>query len=159
MNIFYLDENPLIAAKMHTKKHVIKMIIESAQMLSCAHHVLDGENAPQNLYKKTHENHPSSVWVRQSIHHYNWLYALFYNLSWEYTKLYNKTHKTFKTLNHILIHPPKNIEDFKFKQPPCAMPDYCILDPNDSIINYQKYYINEKIKNDEDFKRFMKGRK
>ena len=43
MNIFYLDRDPVIAAQMMCDKHVVKMILESAQMLSTAHRVLDGD--------------------------------------------------------------------------------------------------------------------
>ena len=42
MNIFYLDSDPIICAKMHNDKHCVKMILESAQMLSTAHRELDG---------------------------------------------------------------------------------------------------------------------
>mgnify|MGYP001364327535 CR=1 FL=1 len=40
MNIFELDENPLVCASMHCDKHVVKMPIEYAQLLSTAHRVL-----------------------------------------------------------------------------------------------------------------------
>ena len=43
MNIFVLDENPVIAAKMACDKHIVKMILESAQMLCTAKRVQDGE--------------------------------------------------------------------------------------------------------------------
>ena len=42
MNIFYLDKNPVVAAQMSCDKHVVKMILESAQMLCSAKRVLDG---------------------------------------------------------------------------------------------------------------------
>jgi len=42
MNIFYVHKNPIVAAKMLIDKHVVKMIVESAQMLSTAHRLLDG---------------------------------------------------------------------------------------------------------------------
>jgi hypothetical protein len=44
MNIFYLDKDPIKAAEYSCDKHVVKMILESAQMLCTAHRVLDGEN-------------------------------------------------------------------------------------------------------------------
>ena len=43
MNIFYVDKNPETAAKMMCDKHIIKMILESAQMLCTAKRVLDGK--------------------------------------------------------------------------------------------------------------------
>lgn len=41
MNIFYLERDPKIAAEFHCDKHVVKMIVESAQMLSSAHWMTD----------------------------------------------------------------------------------------------------------------------
>ena len=66
MNIFYLDRNPVVAAQMMCDKHVVKMILESAQILSTAHRVLDGDEHADNvgMYKMTHKNHPSTIWVR-----------------------------------------------------------------------------------------------
>ena len=42
MNIFVLDTDPVTAAQLQCDKHVVKMIVESAQMLSTAHRMLDG---------------------------------------------------------------------------------------------------------------------
>ena len=79
MNIFYLDEKPMTAARMHCDKHVVKMILESAQMLSTAHRILDGNDYAdrRGLYKATHKNHPANIWVRESANNYVWLYNLF----------------------------------------------------------------------------------
>ena len=76
MNIFYLDPNPKIAAQMMCDKHVIKMILESAQMLCTAHRVLDGDDYADkySLYKTVHKNHPSTIWVRSGRLNYLWLY-------------------------------------------------------------------------------------
>ena len=43
MNVFYLDKNTWEWAKMHCDKHIVKMIIEYAQLMSTAHRMLDGE--------------------------------------------------------------------------------------------------------------------
>ena len=69
MNIFYLDRNPILAADKQCDRHVVKMILETAQLLSTAHYELDGESP---AYKPTHKNHPSAVWVRKSLDHYLW---------------------------------------------------------------------------------------
>jgi len=39
MNIFFLDEDPTLSAQYHVDKHVVKMILETAQLLCGAHHV------------------------------------------------------------------------------------------------------------------------
>ena len=70
MNIFVLDTSPKLAAEYHCNKHVVKMIIETAQMLSTAHDYL--ETGISGLYKPTHKNHPCSIWVRQSRENYLW---------------------------------------------------------------------------------------
>jgi hypothetical protein len=62
MNIFYLNSDPERAAQLQYNKHVVKMILESAQLLCSAHIMLDSEiDVP---YKLTHKNHPSAIWVR-----------------------------------------------------------------------------------------------
>ena len=94
MNIFYLDKDPVIAAQMHCDKHVVKMILESAQLMSTAHRFLDGDRyADKNgLYKLTHKNHPTAIWVRKSKENYMWTWNLLDALLQEYTKRYNKHH-------------------------------------------------------------------
>ena len=90
MNIFYLDKDPFKAAKLQYNKHVVKMILESAQMLCAAHHVLGNpEDVP---YKLAHKNHPSTIWVRENSLHYDWLYEHMIALGNEYTKRYGKKH-------------------------------------------------------------------
>lgn len=42
MNIFFLDKDPKICAQYHCDKHVVKMIVELAQLLSTVHRVYDG---------------------------------------------------------------------------------------------------------------------
>mgnify|MGYP006204699133 FL=1 len=164
MNVFYLDHHTHRCAKQHVDKHVVKMIVEYAQLLSTAHRVLDGEeyegrtannrrirrfkmansNIENTLYKASHINHPSAIWVRESSQHYWWLYLLFRELCMEYTHRYGKIHSTESKLGEILQIKPKNIKDNGFVEPPQAMPDYCKV-PGDSIKAYQMYYVNEKI--------------
>ena len=87
MNIFYLDKDPVVAAQMMCDKHVVKMILESAQMLSTAHRVLDGDTYANKvgLYKMAHKNHPSTIWARSSIENYDWLSGHMQALMKEYT--------------------------------------------------------------------------
>ena len=87
MNIFYLDKDPKKCAEMHCDKHVVKMILEYAQLLSTAHRVLDGNEWADHvgLYKATHKNHPSAIWARESAGNYFWLNKLFQELCKEYT--------------------------------------------------------------------------
>ena len=90
MNIFYLDKNPTKCAQYHCDKHVCKMVIEVAQLL-CTSHWMSGSEAP---YRKTHVNHHSNKWVRESLSNYKWLCELGMELCKEYTYRYGKIHKT-----------------------------------------------------------------
>ena len=156
MNIFYLDTNPEICATYHCDKHVVKMCIEYAQILSTAHRVLDGklyidsssgrkikryklEN--DELYKATHINHPSSIWARESKENYMYLYNLYKELLKEYTYRYNKIHGSSKLLNQLSTV-PKNISSISMTKVPQAMPEY--LRESDSVQAYRNYYIKEK---------------
>ena len=145
MNIFYLSEKPDECAEMHSDKHCVKMILESAQMLSTAHRELDGD-VPDILYKSTHKNHPSTIWVRSSKQHYDWLFRLFRMLSAEYSIRYSehnfKVHKTWDKLGKLLETAPKNIVDNGWVDPPQCMPDHC--KKPDTIDAYRNYYMVEK---------------
>ena len=153
MNIFYLDRDPVIAAQMMCDKHVVKMILESAQMLSTAHRVLDGDEYANKmgLYKLAHKNHPSTIWVRSSELNYRWLWEHYVALMDEYTYRYDKTHATSR-LRDALNKTPDNIPSTHYPNisstqypntdPPMCMPDYCKGD--DTVLSYQTYYIVEK---------------
>jgi hypothetical protein len=143
MNIFYLDTDPVKSAELHCDKHVVKMIIEYAQLMSTAHRVLDGDlyedrtannrrikrwrlndsNMENVLYKASHINHPSNIWIRSSDSHYQFVYDMFVALCNEYTHRYGKTHLTEEKLKDILQHLPNNIASADFVDPPQAMPD------------------------------------
>ena len=140
MNIFYLDKCPKKAARLQYNKHVVKMILESAQMLSTAHHVYGNPNDVP--YKPAHLNHPSTIWVRENSLHYDWLYEHFVALQGEYYKRYKKTHLSFTKCYEPLMNHPENIPHEEFEQPPQAMPDK--YKDKCSLQAYWNYYIGEK---------------
>jgi hypothetical protein len=142
MNIFYLHSNPKVAASYFYDKHKVKMILESAQMLCTAHIALGNEDVP---YKKSHLNHPSSVWVRTNNENYQWLYDHMLALGKEYTKRYNKTHLTITKCKDILAVAPSSIPAGSFNEPPQCMPDEYKVE-NDSVSAYWNYYEQEKYK-------------
>ena len=146
MNIFYLHKDPVKAAQYQYNKHVVKMILESAQMLCTAHHHYAEELGYDNSYipyKKAHYNHPSTIWTRQNSRNYYWLYHHMLALGDEYTKRYNKTHLTITKCYDALQYCPVGMPlGGKFNQPPQAMPDE--YKHEDSIIAYWQYYINGK---------------
>ena len=135
MNIFFLNVCAILAAVLQCDKHVVKMILETAQLLSTAHFELDGESP---AYKPTHKNHPSAVWVRQSSGNYLWLHAHLLGLGEEYTKRYGKVHKTITEHAEALSRLPVNIPQGEFFEPPQCMPDECKRD--DTVLAYLTYY-------------------
>lgn len=141
VNIFYLSISPKQSAIWHNDSHVRKMIVETAQMLSTSHRLLS-DDVPNILYKVTHKNHPSTIWVRSDISHYMWTYELFKNLCEEYTHRYGKVHLTWQKLGEVLATPPKNIPNTVFVQPPQAMPVHFHND--NSIVAYRNYYKTDK---------------
>ena len=169
MNIFYIHENPITCAKWMGNKHVVKMILETAQMLCTAHRILDGKQVTKLvtsksgksklkkvwvhpeyddvLYMSTHANHPSNIWIRSSFLQYMWAYHHFVALCKEYTYRYGKIHSTEIKLIDILSQPPNNIIKVNstsyFEQPPSCMDEQYIFSDN-SITNYRIYYARAK---------------
>ncbi len=92
MNIFVLDQDPKVCAKYHNNKHVVKMILETAQLLCGVHHMV--ESKIEIPYKLSHKNHPCSIWARECIENYVWLCDLGMELCFEYTYRYGKKHKS-----------------------------------------------------------------
>ena len=144
MNRFILNVDPVQAAIQHNDKHVVKMILEEAQMLSTAHHVLNenlSEQMASAIYRPTHKNHPCSLWIRKSRSNYEWGYRLYKSLCEEYTFRYGKIHKSWD-LSPVLQNPPMAIPDIGLTDFPQAMPEYCKRDS--AVDAYQVYYIMEK---------------
>jgi len=137
MNIFYLDECPVEAAKLQCDKHVVKMILETAQLLSTAHAELDGESP---AYKPTHKNHPSAVWVRSSASAYRWTVDHLWALGSEYQRRYGRVHKTIAEHFVSLYALPVALQgdSTPFTPPPQCMPDEC-KHPH-TVIAYLEYY-------------------
>ena len=90
MNIFVLEDDPIKSAQSQCDKHVVKMILETAQMLCTVAH-RQGFDAP---YRATHKNHPCTIWTRQSKQNWDWLVKHGLALCEEYTERYGKVHKS-----------------------------------------------------------------
>lgn len=145
MNLFVLSLCPQTAARLHCDKHVVKMILETAQLLYCAHHVTGTRDLPEGAYKKTHANHPCALWVRECRANYLWAADLGLALCAEYQYRYGE-HKTHKTERHLLwlkTHVPDLPEgpQTPFRQ---AMPDE--YKRPDAVQAYQTFYLESKMK-------------
>ena len=142
MNIFMLHQEPQIAAQYHCDKHVIKMVLESAQLLCTALNTVHGKQVMP--YKSTHINHPCAIWVRESRDNALWLVELTAALNAEYKYRYGKTHKVYSSgLAAALESVPNNMSSNVWTIPPSAMAkEYIVSD--DPVTNYRNYYINGK---------------
>lgn len=138
MNIFVLDKNPALAAQYHMDKHVVKMPLETAQILCSVRHKL-GLDAP---YKLTHKNHPCVVWAEKSLSNYFWLCKLGLEISQEYTYRYKKVHKSQEVIQFCLDSLPRvsynSPQDFVQ-----VMPEKYIS--SNPVQSYRNYYVNEKV--------------
>lgn len=161
MNVFILDKDPVMSARLQCDKHIVKMIVESAQMLSTSHRMLDGslERRPSKsgksivkywrmpdwrentLYKAVHMHHPCTVWTMKSNNNYNWHWVHFAALCDEYKYRYEKVHATDKLLRDVLKALPKNIPVGPLTSQPLAMKSNpeC-MDPNNVVESYRKFY-------------------
>ena len=138
MNIFYLDKSAVISAQYMCDKHVVKMILESAQLLCTAHHVCPtNAERPEKFYKQTHMNHPSAIWARASTDNYLWLTAHAKALLSEYTHRYGKQHASTPVIMWCSANRP-NIPDLGFTDMPQCMPDEYKMD--DPVLGYRNYY-------------------
>ncbi len=139
MQIFVLDKDPKKAARMLCDKHIVKMVVESAQILSTAHH-LTNSKYKDLLYKKTHEKHPCVLWVTESKENYVWLLEHLDELLKEYTYRYEKKHKTTeikKVLENIPSLPNTKLTSFAQ-----AIPEN--YKEKNTIKAYRNYYKKEK---------------
>jgi len=140
MNIFVLDWDVKKCAMYHNDKHVVKMILETAQLLCGVHHMTESpsENVP---YKLSHKNHPCSIWARESMDNYLWLCELGMELCAEYTFRYGKRHKSQQVIEWCIYNRP-NIPEEGFTVPAKAMPDQYKVE--DVVQSYRNYYLGEK---------------
>ena len=138
MNIFYIHQDPTVAAQELADDHIRKMQIESAQMCCTAHWSV-GNEAP---YKRAHFNHPSTKWTRESIQHYRWLVQHGLEICSEFTKRYGKVHKTQAVLEWCRDNEP-NLPNSNFTPPPQCMPEQ--YQDNDTIKAYKKFYVLDKV--------------
>ena len=162
MNIFVLSPNPWLAAQQMFDKHVVKMPLETAQMLSTVHRVLDGEQTirlskngrkiktwihpthDEFLYRSAMVNHPCTIWARETVANYHWLVDHGLALCEEYTRRYGRRHASEDIIYWCGENPPQRIlESYKQTPHPQAMPEYCKV-PNDAVSAYRQYYLKEK---------------
>jgi hypothetical protein len=147
MNIFVTEPCPVKSAQGLCDKHIPKMTLESAQMLSTAWRVHGEQYAEdQGLYKQAYLNHPCTIWARAEFENYMWLFKHFVSLCQEYTHRFNKIHASARLIP-ALSRPP-TILQFESDIPDApktfalAMPDE--YKEENVYSSYRNYLINEK---------------
>lgn len=165
MNIFFLDSDPTRCAQYHANRHVVKMILETAQLLSTAHRLVDGveviapspksgrmlrryklhDSRESLLYKATHANHPCAQWARAASGNYAWLHSLLVALCVEYTHRYGRVHACQASgLVDALAALPNQIQTAAFSEPPRCVLGERALNAATTIKAYRTYYKTHK---------------
>ena len=139
MNIFVLDTDISKCAQYHCDQHVVKMILESVQML-CTALNKKGFTTP---YKSTHVNHPCVLWVEESYDNFAWLKQLTLALNSEYRYRYDKEidHKSINALNKIAGFEYDSRGLTEFAQ---AMPE-AYKESGNAVKAYRQFYAGEKM--------------
>jgi hypothetical protein len=140
VNIFVLDTDIERCARYHCDQHVVKMILESVQML-CTALNKKGLSTP---YKSTHLNHPCVLWVEQSWQNFCWLGELATALNAEYRYRFDRStdHKSLAVLDAIS---GQRFEDHGLTEFAQAMPDRYKA-PGDAVLAYRRFYTGEKMR-------------
>lgn len=139
MNIFVLDEDVELSARYHCDSHIVKMPLETAQLLSTAR--LESGCSSYVSYTATHVNHPCSVWARESMDNYLWLCNLGVELCREFQYRYGKVHGCQRIISEC-IDDPANIPSNGMTPFALAMPNEYKTD--DAVESYRNYYNAEK---------------
>lgn len=162
MNIFVLDRNPHTAAEMHCDKHALKMIIEHAQMLASAYYSTIGISRKKEIpdrqievdslfrgwprkhedgsdwpYGITHVNHPCTIWTRESIENFQWLWECNNHLCDVFETRWKRKH-SIKAIMEWMERNPPNLPSSGQTPFAQAFPD-CYKE-FDVIEGYRRYY-------------------
>lgn len=145
MNIFFLSHDPAQAARDLCNKHVVKMIVETAQILSTVMW-LRGSVGP---YKMTHQFHPCVKWTEKSCDNSRWTFEHGIALLDEYKKRYKKTHaceRVFRFIEHdwSTMWKVKGYWELHDRFVLCMPEKYKNM--HDPVGSYKRYYVAEKSK-------------
>ena len=174
MNIFVLSKDPQEAAVFHCNKHVVKMILESSQMLCTSHwmRLLESKgkkltdfkrvrDAQQWLFENTskefqppwkmsHVRHPCTIWTNENISNYMWHLELCESLLSEYRSRYKKNHKSEDVVKWLRKNIPVNIESAELTNfVVCMKDEYKIYQEEsrlDPVASYRNYYLKDKVR-------------
>lgn len=139
MNIFVLDPDHVHNARFHVNSHIVKMPTEAAQMLStCCR--LQGIDAG---FQITHQNHPCTIWARQSLQNWEWLkeYALSLEEEWRF-RYNHSSDKSHKSVDVIRSLPSPKLPEIGLTPFALCMPDHYKC--NCPYESYRAFYRGDK---------------
>ena len=147
MNIFVVDEDPKVCASYLDDKRVVKMVLETAQLMSTTLHTKGYNDKDSILYKATHHHHPCTLWVGETFENYCWTVELFKALSTEYTLRYNKVHRCYSRFKELL---QKDVSSLFTNLAPRTPFAKCVLDEFRELSTFEAYKetLKHKWKND-----------
>lgn len=166
MNLFYLDDDLDKCAEYHIDKHVGKMQLEAAQLMTTTLWVdrylgyiprkLNSEELKElnsvkakepsiesrtfTRYLPTHVNHPCAIWARSSLEHHYWIICYINALNAETLYRGNKSHASCAEANRM--PEPIRLPDIGWHKPALAMPDQ--LKSDDPVASYRRFYMLDK---------------
>ena len=156
MNIFFLHRCPRKAARYAVDKHVVKMLLETCQLLYTCHHAVGStalttapcrKGTADRGYKKLNPNHPCGKWLRASSVHYLWLSSYGMALVAEYRHRFDPllrkaAHACQEHIEWLHYNPPPTLQNHGWQTPALAMPD--VYKSGDPVASYRRYYLGDK---------------
>ena len=163
MNVFFLSRNTAECARWHTDQHVIKMVIEAAQLLSTAWHQLQPTALVfeplsrccllngKRIFNETHRNHPMAIWTRQNAANYQYVWNYGLDLADEYFHRWgSRREQPYRHATQAILETlgdmPECLPDESMTDPPLCMPDEFKVE-GDPTLSYRRYYIGAKLTN------------
>jgi len=165
MNLFFLHIDPKKCAEFHCDKHVVKMILETVQMLYTAHNVLKTPNLPNDRennfvsYRSFSPKHPTCIWIRQCEKNYRYASLVAKYLCEEYTHRYARIHKCQQHVDWLILNIPNNFQTISYNpetvlsynkefqeqgHTPVPLAMYDDVKYHDTFKSYRFYYIVHK---------------
>ena len=159
MNIFVTDRCPIQSARNLPDKHIVKMPLETCQMLSIIYSdwyygvgkLYKSDGKPYRTAHGAFRNHPCTQWAAANQYNLAWLIRHGYALCHEYNLRYGKVHTCLDVISQaeriyhksfdiiLLSYASRLVTDFTR-----AMPESIKFDTTIDTITAYKQYLNTK---------------
>ena len=159
MNIFVTDPCPIQSARNLPDKHIVKMPLETCQMLAIIYSdwyygvgkLYKSDGTPYRTAHGAFRNHPCTQWAAANQYNLAWLIRHGYALCHEYQARYNKVHTCFDVISQSeRIYHTSFPDEFlslasrKVTEFTRAMPESIKFDTTIDTITAYKQYLNTK---------------